>query len=157
MGIASNHPSHLRGAIKPLLAAWLLGFSLSAMAMLPAKADVFVGGGRGVGHGGWGWHHPRFHRNFFFGPRIVFWGPPVYYGPPPYVYGPPVGPPLYVPGYNAPQLQPMTVNPTSAPYRASNGLTCREFQTTITVEGRPQPAYGTACLQPDGQWKVVDR
>jgi hypothetical protein len=32
---------------------------------------------------------------------------------------------------------------------------CREFNTTIIVDGREQPAYGTACLQPDGSWRVV--
>ena len=141
-----------RSLAKPLLAGLALGLGVLAAAP-SAQADVVVG----VRYGGWGWHHPYYRRHFFFGPRIVFWGPPVYYGPPPYVYGPPVGPPVYAPGYGVPQQQPMTVNPTSAPYRASNGLTCREFQTTITVGGQAQPAYGTACLQPDGSWKVVDR
>ena len=32
---------------------------------------------------------------------------------------------------------------------------CREYQTTVTVGGREQSAYGTACQQPDGSWKVV--
>lgn len=29
----------------------------------------------------------------------------------------------------------------------------REYQTTITVGNETVPAYGTACLQPDGSWK----
>lgn len=36
------------------------------------------------------------------------------------------------------------------------GGTClqeREYQTTVVVGGRNVPAYGTACLQPDGSWK----
>lgn len=33
---------------------------------------------------------------------------------------------------------------------------CREYQTTVTVGGKTQEAYGTACRQPDGQWKVVN-
>lgn len=35
------------------------------------------------------------------------------------------------------------------------GLPCREFQQNVTVGGRTEQAYGTACLQPDGAWKVV--
>ena len=33
---------------------------------------------------------------------------------------------------------------------------CREYQTTVVVGGREQEAYGTACQQPDGSWKVVN-
>ncbi len=35
------------------------------------------------------------------------------------------------------------------------GNYCREFQQTITVEGRTEQAFGRACRQPDGAWKVV--
>lgn len=38
----------------------------------------------------------------------------------------------------------------------SDGLTCREFQQEITVGGKTEEAYGTACLQADGSWKIVD-
>ncbi|RJG50457.1 RT0821/Lpp0805 family surface protein [Motilimonas pumila] len=37
----------------------------------------------------------------------------------------------------------------------TTGLTCREFQQSITVGGKTEKAYGTACLQPDGAWKIV--
>jgi surface antigen len=40
--------------------------------------------------------------------------------------------------------------------RAGNGDYCREYQQTITVGGKQQSAYGTACRQPDGSWKVVN-
>ena len=36
------------------------------------------------------------------------------------------------------------------------GNYCREYQQTITVGGQTQQAYGTACRQPDGTWKVVN-
>ena len=36
-----------------------------------------------------------------------------------------------------------------------NGQNCREYQQTITVGGKTQKAYGTACRQPDGSWKIV--
>ena len=37
----------------------------------------------------------------------------------------------------------------------SSGNYCREFQTTVMIGGQPQQAYGRACRQPDGSWKVV--
>jgi len=37
----------------------------------------------------------------------------------------------------------------------ASGQYCREYQQTITVGGKTQQGYGTACRQPDGQWKVV--
>jgi len=41
-------------------------------------------------------------------------------------------------------------------YEPSPGLYCREYQTTATIGGRLQRAYGTACRQPDGSWHVVN-
>jgi len=35
------------------------------------------------------------------------------------------------------------------------GNQCREYQTTVTIGGQTQQAYGTACRQPDGTWKVI--
>lgn len=34
-------------------------------------------------------------------------------------------------------------------------LQLREYQTQITVDGEAVPAWGTACLQADGSWKIV--
>jgi surface antigen len=47
-----------------------------------------------------------------------------------------------------------TVVPKPA-YQASNGEYCREFTQTVSVGGRAQEAYGTACRQPDGSWRIV--
>jgi surface antigen len=47
-----------------------------------------------------------------------------------------------------------TITPTRDG-RDASGRYCREFQTTVTIGGQQQPAYGTACQQPDGSWKVV--
>lgn len=47
-----------------------------------------------------------------------------------------------------------TITPRPA-YQTSSGQQCREFQQTITVGGRTEQAYGTACRQPDGSWKIV--
>ena len=48
-----------------------------------------------------------------------------------------------------------TVTPVREGTNANSGAYCREYQTTATVGGRDQEAYGTACQQPDGSWKVV--
>ena len=38
--------------------------------------------------------------------------------------------------------------------RGSKEAYCREFQQTITVGGKTERAYGRACRQPDGSWKI---
>ena len=65
----------------------------------------------------------------------IFGPPPVVYAPPPVVYAPP------------------TV--VYAPASAAVSQTCRPYQSTIQVNGQPQQSYGTACLQPDGTWRIV--
>lgn len=47
-----------------------------------------------------------------------------------------------------------TMTPTKT-YQTSQGQYCREYQQTVTVGGERQDAYGTACRQPDGSWKIV--
>ena len=37
----------------------------------------------------------------------------------------------------------------------TDGTYCREFQQTVTVGGNTETAYGQACRQPDGQWKII--
>ncbi len=48
-----------------------------------------------------------------------------------------------------------TVTPQQQ-FTSKDGKECREFQQTVTVEKQTQTAYGTACRQPDGTWKVVN-
>ena len=38
---------------------------------------------------------------------------------------------------------------------AADGRYCREFQQDVTIGGRNERAFGTACQQPDGSWEVV--
>ncbi|MFQ5894848.1 MAG: RT0821/Lpp0805 family surface protein [Nitrospinota bacterium] len=47
-----------------------------------------------------------------------------------------------------------TITPQPA-YQTRQGQYCREFQQTITIGGKTEQAYGTACRQPDGTWKIV--
>lgn len=39
---------------------------------------------------------------------------------------------------------------------SQSGSYCREFQQTITVGGRLEQAFGQACRQPDGSWRIVE-
>lgn len=36
-----------------------------------------------------------------------------------------------------------------------SGRTCHEFQQDVTIGGKTEHAYGIACQQPDGSWKIV--
>lgn len=40
-------------------------------------------------------------------------------------------------------------------YEPEPGRYCREYQTVVTIGGRAEQAYGTACRQPDGSWQIV--
>ena len=48
-----------------------------------------------------------------------------------------------------------TITPTRDG-RTNSGQYCREYQQTISVGGKQQSGYGTACQQPDGTWKVMN-
>ena len=38
---------------------------------------------------------------------------------------------------------------------STTGRHCREFQQNVTIGGKKEQAYGTACRQPDGSWEVI--
>jgi surface antigen len=40
--------------------------------------------------------------------------------------------------------------------RDQAGRYCREYQQTVTVGGRKETAYGTACQSPNGDWEIVN-
>ncbi len=48
-----------------------------------------------------------------------------------------------------------TVTPTRT-YQTANGSFCREYQQTVTIGGETQDAYGRACRQADGSWRIVE-
>jgi len=104
---------------------------LAALALgLPqaAQARVVVGVGFGF----------PVYRPYYYPP------PPVYYPPPAVIYAPP---PVVV----APT--PVAVPAVAAP--APTGY-CRQYRGDATVDGANQPFYGTACLQADGRWHIVN-
>lgn len=47
-----------------------------------------------------------------------------------------------------------SITPTST-YHAE-GQYCRNYHQKIVIEGRTEQAYGKACRQPDGSWKIVE-
>lgn len=48
-----------------------------------------------------------------------------------------------------------TVTPTRT-YQSADGNYCRDYQTTVLIDGKQERATGTACRQPDGTWRVVN-
>ena len=46
-----------------------------------------------------------------------------------------------------------TVSPTQT-HMTANGSPCREFFTTVNIGGQLSQAYGMACRQADGAWKI---
>ena len=46
-----------------------------------------------------------------------------------------------------------TITPTRT-FQTSDGTFCREYQQTISVGGREENGFGTACRQPDGTWRL---
>jgi hypothetical protein len=75
---------------------------------------------------------------FGYGP---WWAPYDAYAPPAYAYPPPV--------YAVPPPPPR-----SGAAQSQLGE-CREFESTVIVDGQPRLARGLACPQPDGTWRIV--
>lgn len=48
-----------------------------------------------------------------------------------------------------------TITPVRDGYSQS-GSYCREYRSTVTIDGRREEAVGTACQQSDGTWRVVN-
>lgn len=48
-----------------------------------------------------------------------------------------------------------TVTPVNV-YQNDAGQYCREYSQTINVGGRNESAYGRACRQADGSWRIVE-
>ena len=94
----------------------------------------------------WRWRHRPPHYHPYPREMMMIYPPP----PPMWRPGPPPPRVVYV------QPAPVQAVPVSPPYTDPLGRYCREYQSTVMVGGRPQPGYGTACLMPDGQWRVVE-
>ena len=49
-----------------------------------------------------------------------------------------------------------TVTPTRDG-TSESGNYCREYNETVTIGGKTEQAYGVACRQPDGTWRIVQQ
>lgn len=152
----------MTGALK--LAGLAIGAWIGFAALPePAVADSFsfsYSTGRPHAHHGRHHHGRHFQGRHYYGQR--HYGPPrhaYYYGhrhyyPPRVVYYyPPPPPVVYVP---VPRGPAVAAQPASPVFQTPQGQYCREYQATLNIGGTAQPSHGTACLQPDGTWRLMN-
>lgn len=159
LGIPFNHL--LPGAACVMAA---LAVTVSA----PAQADSFS---FGYSSGGWHsrpwygppprghYHKPKKYQHRHYYGSHHYWGPPAYrprvvvvQPPPVRYYAPP--PVVYAPApYGGGQISAVPASPV---FQTQNGQYCREYRSAVTLNGVPQASYGTACLMPDGNWRVAN-
>jgi surface antigen len=48
-----------------------------------------------------------------------------------------------------------SLTPTNT-YVTAAGQPCREYHSTVTIDGQTEDVYGTACREPDGSWRFVN-
>lgn len=48
-----------------------------------------------------------------------------------------------------------TFTPTRT-FQTADGGNCREYETSVVIDGKTEKATGTACRQPDGSWRVAN-
>jgi hypothetical protein len=136
------------------LAAFVAAAALIALPIASRPANAFwIGFGAPFG---------------FYGPA-PYWGYPAPYYPPPPAYYPPPAPMAYAPGVPAATAYGTAAPAVAAPAAAATttpaisytkkpaftnagGQTCREYTTTDGTHD----VFGTACKQPDGQWRVTN-
>lgn len=41
-------------------------------------------------------------------------------------------------------------------YQVANGNYCREYESSVTIDGKQEKAFGKACRQPDGSWQIIN-
>jgi len=119
--------------------------------IFPPSADA-----RGRHHGGWHGHH---HGHGHYSGSSVSFGVGLGLGFlfSPYTYGYPYYAPA--PVYVVPSPQPQTrviTRQTSHTVSQEKSAYCREYTKNILVDGKEQKAYGTACLQDDGSWRIMN-
>ena len=107
----------------------MLAVSLAALTAMDQSAQAWYhhGGGSHVFVGIGGGYYPEYYAPY-----------PAYYSYPAY--------PVYA--------QPPVVQQVSAPAPAQPY--CREYHGNAVIGGVTRPTYGTACLQPDGSWQLVN-
>ena len=131
-------------------------------------SSVSVGVGFGYPAPYWRGYRRGYHSGWGYAPGYAF-GPA--YGPAPYgsigigygsggyhnSWGIGLSLPLYL-GPRYPEPVRTVVVPATrqvSPRSAAGCRQIREYQTEIEIDGQWVPAYGQACLQADGSWKVL--
>lgn len=140
----------MRIPLRSLFLATALGVvTFAGLGTSPAEARDW-NGDRGH-HRGWdrGRGHDHYHRDRHSHGNVSIsfgqWIDPAPAYMPAYSYAP-------VPmQYPAPYVQTSYTAPA-----VTEGRYCREYNTISQVAGRAQDTYGTACMQPDGSWEIVD-
>ncbi|MDX9690225.1 MAG: hypothetical protein EOM37_08705 [Proteobacteria bacterium] len=139
----------VKGAVLAVIV--LLGLGLSAPARAGTAVSVtWTDGDR---------HYDRGRSRDFYHRDRHHWRPAYHPRPRRIVHVYPVRPIVYESSYIVPTMPvsaPIVVNPSSPTYYNGYGQMCREYQSSAWVGGAQRQTYGTACLQPDGSWRVAD-
>jgi hypothetical protein len=67
--------------------------------------------------------------------------------------------PYHRPYYHRPYYPPprvIYVEPPLVPASPPADRYCREYTAPVTIGGEVVQRYGTACLEPDGSWRIID-
>ena len=141
--------------MKAFLFATALAVSTAIFAANDAQAGVsfqFGYGGGYYGHGHHGYGYPYYgYRRYGYRPygyrRYGYRSFPYrQYGYPTYEYD---GPAHSPPAAAATPVQRVPAPSQPEPY-------CREYTREIVIDGETQTAYGTACMQADGSWRLIN-
>jgi len=129
--------------ITAIAAFLLLGFSHPASAR--TRVSVFFGTGYYV------YPAPTYYYDYppYYPSRYLYAPPPMAVAPPPPVV---VAPPPVT--YVVPETA-MPADQESPTYTDGYGRTCREYKSNSLFGNTLRTVRGTACLQPDGTWRVV--
>ena len=148
-----------RPSVSSLLVAAVIVVMAAGISAGAARADSFsFSYSNGWHHGPWYGRPPHgrhFHDSYW---DRHYWGPPAYrphvviVAPPPVSYYTAPPPVVYAP-YDGGQISAVPASPV---YQTAGGQYCREYQAQVIVNGQRVPSYGTACLMPDGSWRVVN-
>lgn len=143
--------------MKGFVIAAALALAAAILAPNDARAGVsfqFGYGGGYYGHGHHGYGYPNYgYRRYGYRPyRYRRYGYQSFlyrnYGYPTYEYAEPV--------YAPPSAAAAPVQQAPAPAPREPQAYCREYTKEIIIDGETQTAYGTACMQADGSWRLVN-
>ena len=118
----------------------LLALVIMATAIL-LPPDAYAGG-RHHRHGHGHYYGDSFHIGLGFVFPLFAYGHPYYARPPVYAVPAHIPPP-------APVQRSYTVTREVPAY-------CREYTKKILIEGKEEVTFGTACLQEDGKWRIMN-